>query len=177
MNWKEPEDKMDKKDLFKKTPVELIDMGICPTCLNRESGNAVYGDNSDILLYADDDIECFFVKNPRTEGHMCISSVPHFHDMSEATDYINEKIFRFAKQFMIILKKVYGCERVYLCSMSDGPNNHYHIQLIPRYSFETRGSHNFVKPRKEYVFDEEKFFAVKTLIQEYVGVPEKTQNA
>ena len=40
--------------------------------------------------------------------------------------------------------------------MSDGPMNHYHVQLIPRYSFEERGSKNFVKPRKEYVFDEQK---------------------
>ena len=31
----------------------------------------------------------------------------HYHDMSEAPDAINEKIIRFSKQFMIILKKVY----------------------------------------------------------------------
>ena len=38
---------------------ELVDMGICPTCLNRESGGALYGDASDKLLYEDEDIECF----------------------------------------------------------------------------------------------------------------------
>jgi len=31
--------------------------------------------------------------------------------------------------------------------------NHFHIQLIPRYSFENRGSKNFVKPRMEYKED------------------------
>mgnify|MGYP003299721288 CR=1 FL=1 len=58
---------------------------------------------------------------------------------------INEKIIRFVKVYMNIIVEVFGCERVYLCTMSDGPMNHYHVQLIPRYSFEERGSKNFVK--------------------------------
>lgn len=81
--------------------------------------------------------------------------------------FINEKMIRFAKQFMIIIKEVYQCERVYMCTMCDGPNNHYHIQLIPRYSFEKRGSSNFVKQRKEYVYDEEKIQKVIECIAEY----------
>ena len=44
---------------------------------------------------------------------------------------ILEKIIRFARQFMIIIREVYQCERVYLCSMCDGLMNHYHVQLIP----------------------------------------------
>lgn len=70
---------------------------------------------------------------------------------------------------MNIIKEVYGCERVYLCSMCDGPNNHYHVQLIPRYSYEKRGSKNFVKERKEYIYDELKFDKVKEMINEYAG--------
>ena len=158
---------MNDKDLLKLSPAELVDLGICPTCFNRKHNGALYGDNTNTLLYVDDDIECFFVGNPRAEGHMCISTVQHFHDLSEAPDYINSKIIRYAKQFMIILKEVYKCERVYLCSMCDGPNNHYHIQLIPRYGFEKRGSSNFVKERKAYVFYKEKFSLVKSKIDEY----------
>lgn len=158
---------MEKKDLLKLTPGELTDMGICPTCFNRENGGALYGDNSLMLVYEDKEIECFFVGNPRSDGHMAISTMDHYHDMSEAPDAINEKIVRFAKQFMIIIKEVYKCERVYMCTMCDGPNNHYHIQLIPRYSFEKRGSTNFVKERKDYVYDEAKFNEVKRLIHEY----------
>lgn len=52
--------------------------------------------------------------------------------------------------------------------MCDGPNNHYHIQLIPRYSYEKRGSKNFIKERHTYVYDEIKFNKVKSLINEYV---------
>ena len=158
---------MDNKELLKLSPGELTDMGICPTCFNRENGGALYGDNSDKLLYEDEDIECFFVGNPRADGHMCIATMKHYHDMSEAPDYINEKIVRFAKRFMQIIRDVYGCERVYMCTMCDGLNNHYHIQLIPRYSNEKRGSGNFVKARKRYELDKDKFEAVRTLIESY----------
>ncbi len=159
---------MKKEELLKLSPGELTDMGICPTCFNRECGGALYGDNSDKLIYEDEDIECFFVGNPRAPGHMCISTVEHFHDMSEAPDYINEKIIRFAKRFMKIICEVYGCVRVYMCTMCDGPNNHYHIQLIPRYADEKRGSGNFVKPRGSYIYDKEKLAKLKLLINAYI---------
>ena len=158
---------MDEKDLMKLSAGELTELGICPTCFNREHNGVVFGDNSDKLLYKDEDIECFFVGNPRAVGHMCIVSVPHYHDMSEAPDFINEKIVRFAKQFMNILKTVYKCERVYMCTMCDGANNHYHIQLIPRYPDEKIGSTNFVKERQEYVFLEDRYNAVRQMIKEY----------
>lgn len=158
---------MDKENLLKLSPGELTDMGICPTCFNRENGGALYGDNSDKMLYEYEDIECFFVSDPRADGHMCISTMQHYHDMSEAPDHINEKIIRFAKRFMQIIREVYGCERVYMCTMCDGPNNHYHIQLIPRYAYEKRGSGNFVKARKAYEYDEVKLVTVRKLIAEY----------
>jgi diadenosine tetraphosphate (Ap4A) HIT family hydrolase len=155
------------QNLFGLSPAELVDRGICPTCFDREHNGALYGDNKDILLYKDEDIECFFVRNPRAVGHMCISSIEHYHDMSEAPDYLNEKIIRFSKQLMIIIKEVFKCERVYICSMCDGPNNHYHVQLIPRYSYEKRGSKNFVKDRKAYIYDDCNFKRVTTLLSEY----------
>ena len=68
------------------------------------------------------------------------------------------------KEMMIILKKVYKAESIYLCTMCDGPMNHFHLQLIPRYSFEKRGSKNFVKERKEYVEDKEKIKEIKELL-------------
>ena len=158
-----------REELLKLSPGELVDLGICPTCFNRENGGILYGDLSDKLLYADEEIECFFVGNPRSEGHMCISTVAHYHDMSEAPDEINEKIVRYTKRFMRIIKEIYGCERVYMCTMCDGPNNHYHVQLIPRYSFEKRGSKNFVKERHAYIYDDAKFNRVKKMIKEYVN--------
>lgn len=155
------------EQLLKLSPAELVDLGVCPTCFNHQHNNALYGDDSHTLVYKDDDIECFLVSNPRADGHLCISSIKHFHDMSETPDCLNEKMARYAKAFMLIIKEVYKCERVYLCTMCDGPNNHYHLQLIPRYAHEQRGSNNFVKPRKEYAFDQEKFSLLKKLINDY----------
>ena len=159
-----------EKNLFSMTPGELVDAGICPTCFNREHGGMLYGDMSDKMIYSDNDIECFFVANPRAQGHVCISSVSHFHDMSEAPDWLNEKIVRYARQMMIAIKEIYSCERVYLCTMCDGANNHYHVQLIPRYAHEERGSKNFVKPRSEYVPDPMKLSAIRSKIEQYSNV-------
>ena len=87
--------------------------------------------------------------------------------MSEAPDALNEKIVRFSAALMRIIREVYACERVYLCTMCDGPNNHYHVQLIPRYATEKRGSTNFVKPRSAYVLDKDKLETVRRLTKSY----------
>lgn len=158
---------MTKEELLMLSAGELVDLGICPTCFNRETGGALYGDDSLLKFYEDADIECMYAPNPRADGHIVISSVVHYHDLSEAPDCLNKKIIVFAKQLMLIIKEVYKCDRVYLCTMCDGLNNHYHIQLIPRYSFEERGSKNFVKKRKEYVYDKEKFDMVKNAIYDF----------
>ena len=68
---------------------------------------------------------------------------------------------------MIILKDVYKAESVYLCTMCDGPMNHFHIQLIPRYYNEERGSINFVKDRFEYVEDKTKVEEIRNKIKSY----------
>ena len=148
---------------------DLTDAGICPTCFNRASGGLVFGDDTPNILYEDEEIECTLIGNPRAPGHMIISTKEHFHDLAECPDKINEKIIRFTKQFMNILCEVYGCVRVYLCTMSDGPMNHYHMQLIPRYAYEERGAKNFVKPRKQYVYDEEKINLIRKKINNYVN--------
>lgn len=160
---------IDEKELIKLSARELTDMGVCPTCLNKKYNGAVFGDDTNLKLYEDTDIECLFVPNPRAVGHMMISSQTHYHDMSEAPDELNYKMIVFAKQFMIILKEVFKCERVYLCTMSDGPMNHYHIQLIPRYDYEERGSKNFIKPRMPYVFDERSFNKTRQLIKDFAN--------
>jgi diadenosine tetraphosphate (Ap4A) HIT family hydrolase len=44
--------------------------------------------------------------------------------------------------------------------------NHFHLQLIPRYSFEERGSDNFVKPRFDYKEDKEKIEKLRELLKD-----------
>ena len=135
---------------------DLTDAGICPTCFNRENDHVVFGDDSERMIYEDDDFECFLIGNPRADGHVAISTKKHFKDVMEIDDEICKKIFVLAKKVMNVIKETYGAESVYLCTMCDGPMNHFHLQLIPRYSFEKRGSKNFVKPRFDYVEDKDK---------------------
>ena len=142
---------------------DIVDSGICPTCFDKQNNNILYGNNKNKMIFENDKFECFFVGNPRADGHVAISTKKHFKDMMEIDDETCKEIFLIAKKLMNLLKETYNAESVYLCTMCDGPMNHFHIQLIPRYSFEKRGSKNFVKPRFEYREDKEKlkkFFPV-----------------
>ena len=154
-------------DLLKKKEIKVkdfVDNGICPTCFDKENNGIIYGSKEYLMLYEDDDIECFLITNPRCSGHMVISSKTHYKDMLEIPDELCQKVFVFAKKMMNIIKDVYHSESVYLCTMCDGPMNHFHIQLIPRYKEEERGSRNFVKPRKEYVNDMEKVTKIRNIL-------------
>ena len=143
------------------TMADFVDSGICPTCFDRENDCVLFGDKTDKIIYEDNLFECFLIGNPRAEGHTVISTKKHYKDMMEIDDKICTEIFLLSKKVMNILKKVYNAESVYLCTMCDGPMNHFHIQLIPRYSFEKRGSKNFVKPRFEYKEDKEKLLILR----------------
>lgn len=147
------------------TPAMLVDAGICPTCYNREHGNCLYGDNSDKLLFENELFECMLVGNPRAPGHTTIISKAHYKDMLAIPDDLCAEVYLFAKKTMNALKSVYDSASVYLCTMCDGPMNHFHVHLIPRYSYEKRGSRNFVKERQAYTPDPEKVEALRCLLR------------
>ena len=86
--------------------------------------------------------------------------------MLEIPDNLCQEIYLIAKKTMNILKEVYKCESVYLCTMCDGQINHFHVQLIPRYKNELRGSKNFIKERKTYTFDKEKLTKLRELLKD-----------
>lgn len=151
----------------KATIADIVDSGICPTCFDKQNNHALYGNNSDKMIYEDDKFECFLVGNPRANGHTAISTKKHFKDMMEIDDETCIEIFILAKKMMNILKEVYLSESVYLCTMCDGPMNHFHIQLIPRYDYEKRGSKNFVKPRLDYVENKDKLEELRTKLDYY----------
>jgi len=145
---------------------DLTDSGICPTCFNKESNGAVFGDDTDKTIYENDKFSVFLVGNPRAEGHAAISTKKHFKDMMDIDDDTCKEIFVLAKKVMNVIREVYKSESVYLCTMCDGPMNHFHLQLIPRYSFEERGSDNFVKPRFDYKEDKEKIEKLRELLKD-----------
>lgn len=146
------------------TVADIVDSGICPTCFDKANDHILYGDNKDMMIFENEKFECFLVGNPRANGHVAISTKKHFKDMMEIDDETCKEIFLIAKKLMNILKKTYNAESVYLCTMCDGPMNHFHVQLIPRYSYEKRGSKNFVKPRFEYKEDKEKLLILRNLM-------------
>ena len=150
----------------KATIADIVDSGICPTCFDKNNNHVLYGDNTDKIIYENDKFECFLVGNPRSEGHVAISTKKHFKDMMKIDDETCKEIFLISKKLMNIIKKIYNSESVYLCTMCDGPMNHFHVQLIPRYSFEKRGSKNFVKPRFEYKEDKEKLQKLRELMRD-----------
>lgn len=147
------------------TVAELTDAGICPTCFDRSHNFALYGDPRETTLYENDLFTCVLIGAPRAPGHTCIISKAHYKDMMEIPDDLCAEVYLFAKKAMNALKLVYGSESVYLCTMCDGPMNHFHVQLIPRYAYEKRGSKNFVKPRQEYVHDPEKIARLRALLK------------
>ena len=147
------------------TVAELTDVGICPTCFDRSHNFALYGDPRETTLYENDLFTCVLIGAPRAPGHTCIISKAHYKDMMEIPDELCTAVYLFAKKAMNVLKTVYGSESVYLCTMCDGPMNHFHVQLIPRYAYEKRGSKNFVKPRQEYVHDPEKIARLRELFK------------
>ena len=142
----------------------LTDMGICPTCYNRAHNYVLFGDETKQTIYENDLFKCIVISEPRAEGHTVIVSQAHFKDMMDIPDDLCREIYSFARRAMIALKEVYAAESVYLCTMCDGPMNHFHVQLIPRYSHEKRGSKNFVKPRMAYVHDAGKIARLRTLL-------------
>ena len=149
----------------KVTNRELTDSGICPTCFNKTHDGVLFGDDSEMIVYEDDILECFLVGNPRAKGHVAVSTKKHFKDMMDFDVVTCDWVFKFSKKAMNAIREIYNSESVYLCTMCDGPMNHFHVQLIPRYDFEERGSDNFVKPRQKYVEDKEKVLALRKALK------------
>lgn len=143
------ENKYEKLDNAK-----LTDQNICPTCYNKLHNNVIFGDNSHQILFEDDIVEVFFAGTPRKVGHTVISTKKHYKDMIDLDINLIDYIFKIAQITMQVLKEKLSAESVYLCTMCDGPNNHFHLQLLPRYISEERGSKNFVATRQVYVHDE-----------------------
>ena len=144
---------------------DIIDSGICPNCFDKKNNNVLFGNITDRIFYEDDKFECFLVGNPRANGHAAISTKKHYKNMMEVDDDICSEIFILAKRIMNYIKEIYSAKSIYLRTMYDGPMNHFHILLIPRYSFENRGSQNLVKPRFDYIVDKEKIEKLRDILK------------
>ena len=152
---------MDKLPTF----AELTDRGVCPTCWNRAHDYILTGPDAPYTIHENGLFTCLLIREPRAPGHTVIVSREHYKDMPDAPEELVREIYAFAAKAMRALKEVYGAQSVYLCTMCDGPANHFHVQLIPRYAEENRGSQNFVKPRQPYRHDAQKLAQLREMLQ------------
>ena len=83
--------------------------------------------------------------DPRVTGHTIVVWKPHAHDFTELDDAATGRLFTVCRDVARAIRRALpGVERVYQVTMCDGPVNHLHIQLIPRYAGTPIGSRRLV---------------------------------
>lgn len=86
--------------------------------------------------------------DPRVPGHTIVVWKRHVHDFSELDDRETAHLFTVCRDVARALRTALAdVERVYQVTMCDGPINHLHIQLIPRYAGTPIGSMRLIDPR------------------------------
>lgn len=121
--------------------------GRCYQCVDQQTHGAVLGRQH--VLYEDDLLFAVLASDPRSPGHTIVVWREHAQDFTELDDRGTAHLFsactRVARAIRAALA---GVGRVYLVTMCDGPVNHLHVQLIPRYEHEAIGSERLVSPRQ-----------------------------
>ena len=130
------------------------------------------GEIPSATIYEDADFRVILDIEPASKGHALILPKEHYANLYELPDELAAKVLLVAKTVVTKMTNILNCDG-YNVLQNNGEVAgqtvfHYHMHLIPRYKDEKRGSGNFVKPRKEYRFDEEKFNAVKNALENYV---------
>ena len=122
----------------------LQQQGICYSCHDLITSE-VFGKQP--LIYEDDCFRVALELYPRMLGHTIVLYKPHREDISELSQEEAGQLFQLCTQVVKALKTALHAEKVYLNTMCDGPINHVHIQLFPRYLGDAIGSKRFVAPR------------------------------
>lgn len=123
----------------------LKKQGTCVICHDLATGE-VFGRQG--LIYENDLYKVTLELRPRMPGHTIVVYKPHREDLSHLTEEEIGPLFQLCTQVSKALKQALGAEKVYLNTMCDGPVDHLHIQLLPRYAGETIiGSTRFILPR------------------------------
>lgn len=132
------------RDEVKEKIETLREQGICYVCHDLQTG-AIFGTQS--VIYEDADFRVVLELHPRMVGHTIVLYKPHREDVSELAADETAHIFQMCVRVIQAIKQALGAEKVYLVTMCDGPINHLHIQLLPRYPGEAIGSKRLMDPR------------------------------
>jgi diadenosine tetraphosphate (Ap4A) HIT family hydrolase len=76
-------------------------------------------------------------------GETVVQYKPHRDDMSVLHDEEAGRVMQMCVKMMNAIKLGLGAEKVYMITMCDGPINHLHFTLVPRYPGEHWGFRNF----------------------------------
>ncbi len=134
----------EREELGRRTE-ELARRGICYQCYDLQTGGDLFGDEH--IVYEDDMFKVALEPYPRARGHTIVVYKPHREDISELSEEEAGRVFEVCVRVVKAIEEGLGAEKVYLNTMCDGPINHLHLQLFPRYPGEKIGSTRFVAPR------------------------------
>lgn len=124
----------------------LQDAGTCYQCADLASGGDILGDQDVIVDH--DDVKAVLALDPRVPGHTIVVWKRHAHDFTELDDEETARLFTICRDVARAIRSaITGVERVYQVTMCDGPVNHLHLQLIPRYAGTPIGSKRLVDKR------------------------------
>ena len=137
-NWRREREQLSQKI------EELKRQGICYSCHDMKTGQ-VFGDQ--YLVCEDDLFKVVLESYPRMKGHTIVVYKPHREDISELSADEASCVFQMCVRVVKVIQRALGAEKVYLNTMCDGPINHLHFQLFPRYAGDPIGSRRFVSKR------------------------------
>jgi diadenosine tetraphosphate (Ap4A) HIT family hydrolase len=143
----------------------LTGQGICYQCRELAEGDVL---GPQYLIGDEEDIRVVLASDPRVPGHTIVVWKPHAHDFTELDDQATTRLFTVCRDVARALRgALAGVDRVYQVTMCDGPVNHLHVQLVPRYAGTPIGSRRLLDARGPVLDGDDLAAAVRAL---YAGL-------
>ena len=125
---------------------QLTSRGECFQCRDLDTGGSVLGQQH--VIVETQHAKAVLALDPRAPGHTVVVWKPHRHDFTELDEAETATLFTLCRDVASAMTEALaGVKRVYLVTMCDGPVNHLHVQLIPRYRESPIGSTRLVDQR------------------------------
>ncbi|WP_195909165.1 HIT family protein [Microlunatus sp. Gsoil 973] len=141
----------------------LNEQGVCYQCRELSDGGVL---GPQFVVADETDVRIVLASDPRVPGHTIVVWKQHVHDFTELDDEATARLFTVCRNTARALRgALSGAERVYQVTMCDGPVNHLHVQLIPRYAGTPIGSRRLVDARGPVLDGDRLVAAVRAVYQ------------